>query len=63
MMSKALSISAAVLALASPAAIAAGVTERMQIDRMTVVRVDRGSAHSCAPSTGDGSRSSWRDRA
>ena len=41
MISKAISISVGVLSLATSAALAAGLTERMQTERMTVVQVDR----------------------
>src|SRR5688500_11149115 len=43
MITKALSISVGVLALAT-SALAAGLTERLQADRMTVVQVDRAKA-------------------
>ena len=41
MISKAISISVGVLSLATSAALATGLTERMQAERMTVVQVDR----------------------
>jgi threonine/homoserine efflux transporter RhtA len=41
MISKVLSISVAVVSLATSAAVAASLTERMGTERMTIVRVDR----------------------
>ena len=41
MITRTLSISVAVVTLATSAALAAGLTERLQTDRMTVVKVDR----------------------
>ena len=41
MIDKVLAINVAVVALVSSAAMAAGLTERMAAERMTVVRVDR----------------------
>ena len=43
MVSKAISISVVVLALATSAALAASITERMQTERMTVTKIDRES--------------------
>jgi hypothetical protein len=45
MISKAISISVGVLSLATSAALATGLTERMQAERMTVVQVDRSRGH------------------
>jgi len=41
MKSKAISITVVALSLATSAALAAGFTERMQTERMTITKVDR----------------------
>jgi hypothetical protein len=44
MNSKALSISVVMLSLATSAALAAGLTEKLQSDRMTITKLDRNGA-------------------